>query len=93
LLRAQIACITADTHVSPIGFYTFDEEAAGDDEESPSSFIKNEEFEAKSKDELLDGSLSGWVHHAQHILPQGRCKWVNPNPPAVRLAACTHIHT
>jgi radial spoke head protein 4A len=45
------------------------------------TFIANEEFEPKTRAELLDGSLSGWVHHVQAILPQGRCKWVNPNPP------------
>jgi hypothetical protein len=25
--------------------------------------------------------LSGWVHHTQAILPQGRCKWVDTTPP------------
>ena len=33
-------------------------------------FIQNEEFEVKPRAELLDPSLSGWVHHSQAILPQ-----------------------
>jgi len=78
-LRAQIARIAAATLVSPIGFYTFDEEN-GDDEEGRHAFIPNEEFEPKTRAELLDNTLAGWVHHGQAILPQGRCKWVNPNP-------------
>ncbi len=45
------------------------------------SFIKAEEFEPKTRAELLDPALSGWVHHVQAILPQGRCKWVNTIPP------------
>ena len=28
--------------------------------------------------ELADSSLANWVHHVQHILPQGRTKWWNP---------------
>jgi radial spoke head protein 4/6 len=38
----------------------------------------NEEFEAIPARELADPSLSNWVHHVQHILPQGRTKWWNP---------------
>eukprot|EP00049_Salpingoeca_infusionum_P017728 m.354140 g.354140 ORF g.354140 m.354140 type:complete len:489 (-) comp16930_c0_seq1:291-1757(-) len=77
LLRAQIARITAATHVSPSGFYTFDEEDE-DEEDERDTFIEDEEFEGKALAELLEPDLSGWVHHAQYILPQGRCKWVNP---------------
>ena len=44
------------------------------------NFIVNEEFEEKTRAELLDPTLAGWVHHGAHILPQGRCKWVNPQP-------------
>ena len=33
LLRAQIARITAGTHVSPLGLYTFDEEEDDEDED------------------------------------------------------------
>jgi len=32
LLRAQIARISAATHVSPLGFYTFDEEEEEEEE-------------------------------------------------------------
>lgn len=32
-MRAQIARITAGTQVSPLGFYTFDEEGDEDEEE------------------------------------------------------------
>ena len=28
--------------------------------------------------ELADPSMANWVHHVQHILPQGRTKWWNP---------------
>ena len=115
-MRAQIARITAATHVSPIGFYTFDEE--GEEEEEGAlyvcstvvvtvnygfvdvfpclyllltltppareNFVVNEEFEEKPRSELLNPDLSAWVHHASHILPQGRCRWVNPSPPKER---------
>lgn len=43
------------------------------------NFILAEEFEGKPLPELLEPDLSGWVHHAQYILPQGRCKWINPS--------------
>ncbi len=36
------------------------------------SFIVNEEFEGMPVRELADPSLSNWVHHVQHILPQGK---------------------
>lgn len=51
-----------------------------DDEEGavPDNFILNTEFEPISSKELIDTSLSNWVHHVQHILPQGRCSWWNP---------------
>ncbi|EGD80968.1 hypothetical protein PTSG_01550 [Salpingoeca rosetta] len=79
LLRAQIARITAGTHVSPVGYFTFDEEEDDGDDEARDNFIVDEEFEGKSLAELLEADLSGWVHHAPYILPQGRSKWVNPN--------------
>uniref|UniRef100_G3STA5 Radial spoke head component 4A n=1 Tax=Loxodonta africana TaxID=9785 RepID=G3STA5_LOXAF len=61
-LRAQIARISAGTHVSPLGFYQFEE---------------NSDFEGIPVTDLVE-SLSNWVHHVQHILPQGRCNWFNP---------------
>ena len=27
---------------------------------------------------MADQTLASWVHHVQHILPQGRSKWWNP---------------
>lgn len=81
-LRAQIACISSDTVVSPQGLFTFDEEDE-DEEEAPDTYIKDEEYEGLPQEKLLDQEgegPDGWVHHVQHILPQGRCKWINPNP-------------
>eukprot|EP01147_Barroeca_monosierra_P008244 gene8244-832_t len=79
LLRAQIARITAGTHVSPAGYFTFDEEEEEADDEARDTFIVDDEFEGKPLPELLESDLSGWVHHAPYILPQGRSKWVNPS--------------
>ena len=39
LLRAQIARITAGTHVSPLGLYTFDEEEDEDDEDGKAGWF------------------------------------------------------
>jgi radial spoke head protein 4/6 len=78
-LRAQIARISAGSQISPIGFYRFDEENEGEDEEGGrDSFVLNEEYEGMPVRELADSSLSNWVHHVQHILPQGRTRWWNP---------------
>jgi len=78
LLRAQIARISAGTHVSPLGLYTFDEMEDDDDEEARDKYVLADDFEGKPLSELLVPDLSGWVHHGQYILPQGRCKWINP---------------
>ncbi|XP_007102821.2 radial spoke head protein 6 homolog A isoform X2 [Physeter macrocephalus] len=78
-LRAQIARISAATHISPLGFYQFGEEE-GDEEEGGAgrdSYEENPDFEGIPVLELVD-SMANWVHHTQHILPQGRCTWVNP---------------
>ena len=48
------------------------------DGEGRDSFIPNVEFEPLPVYELVDPSLNSWVHHIKHILPQGRCQWVNP---------------
>uniref|UniRef100_A0A4X2K5E2 Radial spoke head 6 homolog A n=1 Tax=Vombatus ursinus TaxID=29139 RepID=A0A4X2K5E2_VOMUR len=80
-LRAQIARISAGTHVSPLGFYQFGEEEDDEEEEGGAgrdSYEENPDFEGIPVAELVD-SLANWVHHTQHILPQGRCTWVNPN--------------
>ncbi|XP_020827287.1 radial spoke head protein 4 homolog A [Phascolarctos cinereus] len=78
-LRAQIARISAGTHISPLGFYHFGEE--GEEEEEveggQDNYEKNPDFEGIQVTELVE-SLSNWVHHVQHILPQGRCNWFNP---------------
>ncbi|XP_006871531.1 PREDICTED: radial spoke head protein 6 homolog A [Chrysochloris asiatica] len=79
-LRAQIARISASTHISPLGFYQFGEEEGDEEEEGGAgrdSFEENPDFEGIPVLELVD-SLANWVHHTQHILPQGRCTWVNP---------------
>ncbi|XP_041510524.1 radial spoke head protein 4 homolog A [Microtus oregoni] len=79
-LRAQIARISAGTHVSPLGFYQFDEEEGEEEEEvegGRDSYEENPEFEGIQVTDLVE-SLSNWVHHVQYILPQGRCTWFNP---------------
>ncbi|ESO94242.1 hypothetical protein LOTGIDRAFT_118662 [Lottia gigantea] len=78
-LRAQIARISAGTHISPLGFYQFDEEEEEEEEgEARDHFVENLDFEGITVRELADPSLTNWVHHVQHILPQGRCSWWNP---------------
>ncbi|XP_017729833.1 PREDICTED: radial spoke head protein 6 homolog A isoform X2 [Rhinopithecus bieti] len=79
-LRAQIARISAATQVSPLGFYQFSEEEGDEEEEGGAgrdSYEENPDFEGIPVLELVD-SMANWVHHTQHILPQGRCTWVNP---------------
>ncbi|XP_009907158.2 radial spoke head protein 4 homolog A [Dryobates pubescens] len=78
-LRAQIARISAGTHVSPIGFYQFPEEEEEEEEEEGGrgTYEENPDYHPLSVAELVD-SLSTWVHHTQSILPQGRCVWFNP---------------
>ncbi|XP_057595518.1 radial spoke head protein 4 homolog A isoform X2 [Hippopotamus amphibius kiboko] len=71
-LRAQIARISAGTHVSPLGFYHFGEEEGEEEEEiegGRDSFEENPDFEGIQVADLVE-SLSNWVHHVQHILPQ-----------------------
>merc|ERR1712050_576164 len=79
-LRAQVARISAGTQISPLGYYQFDEEEEEADEEEGArdNFVENPEFEGIPVRELADPSLANWVHHVQHILPQGRCTWWNP---------------
>jgi hypothetical protein len=36
------------------------------------TFVANPEFEGLSVGELIDPSLTNWVHHIQYILPQVR---------------------
>ncbi|KAL8621482.1 hypothetical protein ACOMHN_058243 [Nucella lapillus] len=78
-LRAQIARISAGTHISPLGFYQFDEEEEEEEEgEARDHFVTNLDFEGIPVRDLVDPTLPNWVHHVQHILPQGRCSWWNP---------------
>eukprot|EP01137_Pigoraptor_chileana_P006206 Opistho-2@3095 len=78
-LRSQISRISAATHVSPLGFYTFEEEEEEAEEpDSRDAFVVNPDFEGLSAPEMADQSLANWTHHAQYILPQGRCSWFNP---------------
>ncbi|XP_028628441.1 radial spoke head protein 4 homolog A [Grammomys surdaster] len=78
-LRAQIARISAGTHVSPLGFYQFGEEEVEEEEVEGGrdSYEENPDFEGIQVIDLVE-SLSNWVHHVQYILPQGRCNWFNP---------------
>ncbi|XP_045906037.1 radial spoke head protein 6 homolog A [Micropterus dolomieu] len=74
-LRAQIARISAGTQVSPQGFFQAGEEEGDEEDEAPrDSYEVNHDFEGIPVAEM---SESTWVHHVQHILPQGRCTWVN----------------
>jgi len=78
-LRAQIARISAGTHISPAGYYIFEE----DDEDEEEGLVRdsyevNVEFDGLSVKDLIEPSMQNWVHHVQHILPQGRCSWFDP---------------
>ncbi|KAJ3060048.1 Radial spoke head protein 4 A [Podochytrium sp. JEL0797] len=76
-LRCQIARISAATVASPAGYYTFDPEDEGNEEEGHlPTIIINPEFEGLQNDALL--LTSNWVHHVPYILPQGRVTWENP---------------
>lgn len=76
LLRAQIARISAGTQVSPIGFYTFDNEEEEIEEDAlQENYIENVDYVPLRLKELCDNSFSNWVHHTNHILPQGRTIW------------------
>ena len=79
-LRAQISRISAGTQVSPINFYTFDEEEeAEEDDGAKDHYVENAEYEPMPIKELSDPRGTNWTHHVQFILPQGRCSFVNPN--------------
>jgi len=85
-LRAQIADISQACVVSPMGFYTFDEEDE-EEEEFRTVFLKDPEFDNVERAKLeIDGeeATDGWVHHMQHILPQGTCKWQDPRHKKAR---------
>ncbi|NXB14533.1 RSH4A protein, partial [Rhagologus leucostigma] len=75
-LRAQIARISAGTHVSPTGFYQFANE--DEEEEDGDAYEENPEFEPPPVAEMVE-SLATWAHHVKGILKQGRCVWINPS--------------
>lgn len=52
----------------------FDEEDEEEEDEIHESCTINVEFEGCSLQELADSSMQSWVHHTQHILPQGISK-------------------
>ncbi|KAG2469308.1 RSH4A protein, partial [Polypterus senegalus] len=69
-LRAQIARISAGTHVSPLGFYQFGMEDDEEEEEAVrDTYEENPDFDGYPVQDMVE-SLSKWVHHLQHILPQ-----------------------
>ncbi|XP_005044955.2 PREDICTED: radial spoke head protein 6 homolog A-like [Ficedula albicollis] len=76
-LRAQIARISAGTHVSPTGFYQFANEDE-EEEEGADTYEENTEFEPPPVAEMVE-SLATWAHHVKGILKQGRCVWINPS--------------
>ncbi|NWI01872.1 RSH4A protein, partial [Tichodroma muraria] len=76
-LRAQIARISAGTHVSPTGFYQFANEDE-EEEEGADIYEENPEFEPPPVAEMVE-SLATWAHHVKGILKQGRCVWINPS--------------
>lgn len=83
-LRAQIARISAGTQISPLGYYKFGAGEGGEDEEEEeeeaapgegkTNYSVNAKYEAPPLKDLLDSSMSFWVHHTPYILPQGNQK-------------------
>jgi radial spoke head protein 4A len=72
LLRAQIARISANTHIAPRGFFTV--ETVEEEEENSSNYevinVDHEWGGITGADELL--AAEQWVHEKKHILKQGR---------------------
>ncbi|XP_029661316.1 radial spoke head protein 6 homolog A [Formica exsecta] len=85
-IRAQIARISATTHVSPIGFFTLggeDEEEEIEEEKDEATYTEGElsenmHYEPLSIKDLVDPTMSNWCHHSPYILEQGRIIWWNP---------------
>ncbi|KAL8619220.1 hypothetical protein ACOMHN_050002 [Nucella lapillus] len=79
-LRAQIARISAATHVSPIGVFKFEEEGEEEEEAEGArdTVVVDLDFEGLNMKEMSDPNLMSWVHHSAYILPQGRTAWYNP---------------
>ena len=94
-LRAQIARITATTHISPAGYFLLVENEGEEEEElngsmqrkSPDEKVRrNPEFNNDptnliTAEFLANTSLQEWVHSLPEILPQGRTQfWRSPSP-------------
>ncbi|XP_020297326.1 radial spoke head protein 6 homolog A, partial [Pseudomyrmex gracilis] len=89
-LRAQIARISATTHVSPIGFFTLDGEVEKLEEvmeeerkeivyqTARGELSENVYYTPLPIKDLVDPSMSNWCHHSPYILEQGRTIWWNP---------------
>ncbi|XP_018396304.1 PREDICTED: radial spoke head protein 4 homolog A [Cyphomyrmex costatus] len=79
-LRAQIARISATTHVSPIGFFVFsgeDEDEETEEERKGNELLENMNYDPLPIKDLVDPSMSNWCHHSPYILKQGRTVWWN----------------
>ncbi|XP_011878263.1 PREDICTED: radial spoke head protein 6 homolog A [Vollenhovia emeryi] len=81
-LRAQIARISATTHVSPIGFFTFrgedEDEEIEEERKEKEELLENTNYDPLPIKDLVDPSMSNWCHHSTYILKQGRTVWWNP---------------
>lgn len=81
-LRAQIARIVAATTVAPRDYYIpdmpEDEEADDEADIDDQNIIVNDEYEAPAAEEA--GAAEAWVHTRPYLLPQGRTRWVDPDP-------------
>ncbi|CAH1391276.1 unnamed protein product [Nezara viridula] len=75
LLRAQIARITATTHVSPLGFYSAGGEEEAVEIEEGQLYMENIDYQPLPTKDLLDPTLEFWVHHEQFLLEQGRTEF------------------
>ena len=89
-LRAQIARITASTHISPAGFYILSdageegEETMSESDEVPrvqhNPEFNNDPNNRITAELLANADRQEWVHSLPEILPQGRTRfWLSPS--------------
>uniref|UniRef100_T1JCU0 Uncharacterized protein n=1 Tax=Strigamia maritima TaxID=126957 RepID=T1JCU0_STRMM len=71
LLRAQIAQISASTHISPNGYYDVLPE-------DNFTIGENLNYERIPVANLVENYPNNWVHHSHYLLLQGRCTWAKP---------------
>ena len=59
----------------------FDDEGNEDEdaEEVHDSYVVNIAFDGIPVRQLKNNYRQNWVHHAQYLLPQGRCSWWSPS--------------